>query len=281
MKMHKILIERTVQATGGLTRGADGKLRYPETRDEILIFDPALGALRPMSEAERGARALALVRGQGIAPWQCGDAMAVAPARAPLVRFIPDELVPDGKGGMKQQPTGYRGRDGARCGDVFDRMFDQAQRAHAAKGRKAGAFVAPFSWGQVSIGRDYAALVERCAASGVKCASLEGLRGDGGRSGNREEAMLADFARLRAMHRRIGGGMARPLIRLRAAPHSVGAVKRRAITVRRLVDQVCLADRTLSEVLQAHGWAVSSRVLGDLRAQLCAALDRMQGYRGA
>lgn len=264
--------------------------------DGLVIVDGD-GRAVVMSEADRLAFTLPSIKEAAAAPWQCGDAIPLAVARGPLQRFQPTELVPDGQGGHKVHPTGYRCRDGARVGDVFDRMVNQALRSHAArvkaydlettrmrragkntKKRKPPAFEPPFTWGQVQAARDYAALVERCNASGVKCSSLESLSQSSGAGGDREAAIFADFARLRLLHRRIGTGLAKRARRHRPSESSAGHVPRSAVTVRSLVDRVCLGGMTISEILKADGWALNAKIISDLRLELCMALDRMQGY---
>jgi hypothetical protein len=248
-------------------RQVDGDVRDLKTGNPVSL-----------SEADRLSGTLAAIRAAATPPWQCGDMIPVAPARHGLERFTPAELVPDGQGGAKPELTGYRGRSGARVRDVFDKMVDQTRKAHAAKGDKAGVFTPPFTWGQVQMGRDYTALSERCAASGVKCSSLESLSRSGS-GGGREEAVFDDLARLRALHRRIGDGLAKQLCRHRPSTSSAGATPRKSITARYLVDQVCLSGRTSTEILRAAGWTINARIRRDLRTELCAALDRMQGYQ--
>ena len=104
---------------------------------------------------------------------------------------------------------------------------------------------------------------------------METRGGGSGGNGGREEAIFSDLQRLRALHRRIGDGLAKEVRSLR--PSATGG-KRRAITVRRLVDMVCLADATISDVLEAHGWAKKGPAPKALRDTLGATLDRMQGY---
>lgn len=242
-----------------------------------LVRDIKTGDLINISETDRLKATLDEIRGAATAPWQCGDAIPIAPARGQVERFTPTELVPDTKGGMKPERTGYRCRDGARVRDVFDKMVDQAERAHANKGKGAGPFETPFTFGQVLAGRGYAALTERCNASGVKCSSLESLHHSGS-GGGREEAIFADFARLRALHRRIGNGLAKQLRRHRPSVSSAGPDPRKSITARHLVDQICLSERTPKEILRACGWSGDSKQIKGLRSELCSALDRMQGY---
>lgn len=214
-------------------------------------------------------------------PVSCGPEIPVAPARGPMIAFAPRKMEITENGGLVRRHDGYLGRDAARVADAFDRMAQQALRAHGkrlkraeAEGREASAFVQPFTPGQIAAARDYAALTERCAASGIKCSSLEAIRNQGSGGGDREVAVLQDLQRLRALHRRIGDGLAKELRRIRPG----GNDKRRAIRVRYLVDQVCLSGLTLGEVLVSCGWAEDQKLREALRAALCRALDRMQGF---
>ena len=228
--------------------------------------------VEPMTETARVDFALRFAAARAAVPAYCSDAIQPAPARGKVAEFVPMEMIPDSRGNVRAEHMGYRCRSGARVRDAFDEMTDQAQRRHAGKGKKSGLFVPPFTSGQVCAGRDYAALTERCNASGVKCSSLEALR-QASRGGDREAAVFRDFARLRALHRRIGDGLAKEVRRIRP-----NGRKRRAIYVRRLVDLVCLGNMAVSDVLKVHGWGNNQGSRDALRTSLCAALDRMQGY---
>lgn len=261
-----------------------------------FIVDPAGGAWR-VSAAEEAMRIKA-IKDRAEPPASCGPDIIAAPARGPMQVFVPREMVVTDAGNLVSRRAGYMGRDGARVADAFDMMTMNALKAHPKviaaaeqdydkravypqpKGRqprpfRAPAFVPPFTHGQVSSARDYASLTERCASSGMSCASLEAVgRGSGG--GDREAAIFRDFERLRALHRRIGDGLAKEVRRHR--PSATGG-KRSAIRVRTLVDMVCLGNMTLDEVLRKHGWTqTNGAIRADLRGTLCAALDRMQGY---
>lgn len=214
-------------------------------------------------------------------PVECGPRMPVAPARGPMLRFTPREVVQTENGNFVSRRSGYHGWDAARVADVFDMMLDAARKAQAAREKRAEArgddapdFCPPFTPGQVQIARDYAALVERVSVAGLSCSSLEVLRQKAGTGGDRELAIFIDFQRLRAMQHRIGDGLVKEVRRIR--PEGRGRV---AIRVRALVDMVCLGQKSLAEVLVAHGWQADGRGIAALRAGLCAALDRMQGYR--
>ncbi len=261
---------------------------------DVFYVTPLATVLTRLPNDWRRAAAANLDR--SAPPAACGPEIIAAPARGPMQVFVPREMVVTDAGNLVSRRAGYLGRDGARVADAFDLMTMNAIKAQpkvvaAARrdyDRRRGAmprhsvpefvepaFVPPFTHGQVAAARDYAALTERCEASGVSCASLEAVgRGSGG--GDREAAIFRDFARLRSLHRRIGDGLAKEVRRHR--PSATGG-KRSAIRVRTLVDMVCLGNMTLDEVLRNHGWASKNdAVRSDLRAALCAALDRMQGY---
>lgn len=274
-------------------RVAVGQVVIVDTRGQarVVVAQATGAALRRARVALwRSGQAVAAVKAGAAVPEACGDAIPLSPARGSVTTFDPVELVPDAKGGYRRQSAGYLGRSGAMVEDVWDRMDRQARAAHArlvqehdrarragtvAKDKAAPVYEPLFTPGQVATGRDYAALTERCAASGVSCSSLEAQHRSASGGGDREAAVFRDFARLRAYHRRIGDGLAKEVRRIRP-----GGSRRRAIRVRALVDMVCLGDRALLEVLEAHGWAKDARALVALRASLSGALDRMQGYRG-
>lgn len=237
--------------------------------EQVVIVAPdgtaSFQAMRARIDAVKAAAAV---------PVECGDVIPIAPARGPMIRFTPREARMSECGGMNVWKSGEAGRDAARVADAFDKMEREAIKYHKRLGEDAGPYVPLFTSGQIAAGRDYAALVERVSASGVKCSSVEAQSGSGGQSGGgREEAMLADFQRLRALQHRIGNGLAKEVRRIRP-----GGRKRRAIYSRRLVDMVCLDGASIKYVLDRHGWAVDNKSTKALQRSLCAALDRMQGY---
>lgn len=236
-----------------------------------------MALLRRMGAADRGAvwsrltseERCALIAHVGAPPEGVSERIHAAPARGRLEPWMPRGVMlgPDGEG--REIDVGYRGWTAARVADVFDRM--EARRP--AKARRAGPLFTP---GQVAMARDYAALTERCAASGVKGVSLEVMADrSGGGDGGFMDAVVADHERLRALHRRIGDGVALRVRRVR--PGARGS--RHGIKDRYLVDQVCLAGWSLSRVLEACGWSVKAQTREAARVALAAALDRMQGYR--
>lgn len=154
----------------------------------------------------------------------------------------------------------------------MDQLSVMCRHARARHKGEPEAFVAPFTPGQVQMGRHYQALVERHDAAGMKCVSIEAQGGGSGGQGGFIEALLQARQEIATLHCRIGDGIA-----LQVQRGGAGS-GRRAITVRRLVDAVCLQDEDLTTVLRAHGWAAKGDVRERLRAVLIDALDRMQGY---
>lgn len=240
------------------------------------------------------AARLAEIKARSEPPKACGGDIAAAPGRGPMVQFRP-RRVEFTAAGPRARHDGYQLRDGARVADAFDLMTLNSRRAHDRKCREARrkgeaepVFVPPFTIGQVEIGREYAALAERCASAGVKCASLEALRQASSGGGDREEAILMDFRRLRYFERRIGGGLAKAVRRLRPGKAKTKAEaeakrdlverQRRAIFDQALVDSVCIGGMCLTDVLKAHGWGNNMASRAALRTALRAALDRMQGF---
>ncbi|MCA0922190.1 hypothetical protein [Pseudooceanicola nanhaiensis] len=258
-------------------------------RKDQVIYVSRLGTAQvgrlPLAANEATAASIAAVLAAAAPPEGVCPAMPVAPARGPMVAFMPrhTEMTPAGprvrRDGWVDPESRVMFR-AARVADAFDVMTRQAQNRHralVAKAEKAGqpvpVFQPPFTVGQIEVGRDYAALVERCASSGVKCSSLETLNVSGSGGGDREVAMLRDFQRLRVFERRIGGGLAKAVRRIRPG----GAKKRKAIFDQALVDQVCIGGMTISEVLRAHGWAVDQGSVERCRRALQEALERMRG----
>jgi hypothetical protein len=234
-----------------------------------------------VSDRVAGADALRLsaqhveqVKAAAMPSWQCGPELPVAPARGPLRTFEPFEIMPGSaanEGEFIARRTGYKGRTGAAVRDAFDLMSEQVRRA-----RKDAPL--PFTSTQVQMGRDYAALVERLEASGMRGSSGEVLAGrSGGGGGDWIEAVIRDRRSLRAIERRIGDGWA--IAPRRIAPHADRP--RLAIRVRAVVDMVCLGGKTIEGVLAHHGWSRSPANKDQVRAALAAALDRMMGYRDA
>jgi hypothetical protein len=93
--------------------------------------------------------------------------------------------------------------------------------------------------------------------------------GGGGRGGDGYlDALLAEGRRLAAMEREIGDGVALEVRRVSRRARGV-------VTVRALVDGLCLGGRTLAELLQLAGWPDNGATIAAARDAVAGALDRM------
>lgn len=216
-------------------------------------------------EADR----IAQIKNRAARPDGCGpEIVDVAPARGPVQRFQPREVVMTEAGQVRVTRAGHLGHDALRRGDAFDVMQEKA------RGR-AGKDAAPlFSAGQISAGRDYAALYERCAAAGVKCSSIEALGGAGGQ-GSFIDAVIRDSRRLAELDRRVGDDVV-------LSPRGANAHAdrgRKVVRTSDLVHAVCVEGQTISQMLQRFGWSQTPKARKKTTDALCAALDRMQGFR--
>lgn len=203
-------------------------------------YRKAMAKFMELPEADRVAQ----VKQSGRVPDQVAGAIPDAPAR----------------GGLRLVHRADEETPMLVCADVFDRMARDARRARRAE---------PFSPAQVAMARHYRDLVERYSSAGVRCSSLEALRSSSG-GGSFIDAVLRDRQEIDVIRARIGDGAGLSVRRQSGSG-------RRSIRDRSLVDAVCLDDASLSEVLDRHGWAISSSVLGDARSVLADALDRMVG----
>lgn len=193
-----------------------------------------------------------------------------APARGPMVISQ----------GFEALPGGMRRRDGIRLRELspLAQMVANAWLRH--QDRHAGGadvpFVAPFDPAQVQVSEDYRALVEQHEAGLVKCSSTEAGRAGSGGSGLAIDRFIQDGRWLAVLRDRIGDAVVMAPRRNMDRGNC-----RRAITSRVLVDLVVLHGKDLSAVLARHGWQADGKNRKVLRLALCAALDRMQGYRDA
>lgn len=232
---------------------------------------------------------IACERARGAVPSGCSGEIPFAPARGPVRVFTPMKYYPKGDDGWELKPSGELGADGAPVksivrSDAFDVML---HRARVSQGRNKGSFVAPFTPGQVAMGRDYRNLFERHASAGVKCSSVEASGGGSG-GGSYIDAVLRDREMLERIYRRIGDGLALEVKRRRKKsrplgslmedlPSDVSGSARVSISVRRLVDLVCLEDLTITEALVRCGWSKRGGSVSKLQSALADALDRMSG----
>ncbi|MFV0303571.1 MAG: hypothetical protein ACK5IP_22340 [Paracoccus sp. (in: a-proteobacteria)] len=210
------------------------------------------------------AKRLDLIKAAARPPVECGPDIIAAPARGPCIAFQPVEMRPKGERDWQAVPVGYGGRSAVRAMDVFDRMLTQARRRKEPM---------PLTPAQVSIARHYRALVERHDAGGTKLSQIDGGRRGDGAGRDFMDAYIAQGREIEALRRRCGPGLAARCLR----PSRRGS--RSSILDRTLIDMVCLKDQPIDQVLRAHGWSVKGDTRKALRKALCAALDRMIGYR--
>lgn len=211
---------------------------------------------------------------------RCDEILAKS---APPVEMSAAPAAP-ARGAMMLQPNfvvmpgGTRKRDGAhwRNAGPLSVMVEQARQRHDAKGREEEEFTAPFTPSQIAVSEDYRALVERYEAGLCKTSSLEAGRAGSGGAGLAIDTYIQEARWLDELRRRIGDG-----VTMQVRRHLDRDNARRAIPVRALVDMVLVHGKTLSDVLRAHGWAKTTVHLRMVRGELCAALDRMCGYRDA
>lgn len=236
--------------------GSRGYARHP--RHEVLTL--------LQSEAAR----IAALKARAARPFGAGaEIVDMAPARGPVAQFQPREAVNRGGKTMTVR-AGWRGQDALRRADAFDVMEAQAQRRAKVDGKLPKGYRPLFTTGQLVAARDYAALAERVEASGVKCSSIEAMGAGSGGQGSWIDAVLADAQQVAVIRARIGSVSV-------LVPKNAGG-KRAIVWAQDLVDRVCIAEQTLSEVLRAYGWGRNKVVAAALSDGLAKALDRMQGF---
>ena len=208
-------------------------------------------------------------------PSDCSAEIITAPARGPLAPFREGYWhEKDGQGEWRNIP--YRSGCPGQARDIFDFMTDQATRRGGD---------APFTAAQVGAGRDYRALHERVQSAGVKSSKAFDVQTAGRGRVDFMDAYIRDTERLAMFHDAIGSVIAKDVKRVSSdrarrviiTDDILAQSDNRIITVRALVDDVCIKERALSDVLGAHGWSVTGKNRKALRGALCAALGRMQG----
>ena len=220
-------------------------------------------------EAEEAAR-IAAAKARGAVPEDCGPEVPEAPARGAFKVVRPQQLYPVGNDGWAFKDAGYQGRSVMRYLDAFDVMTAQSVKRQKPL---------PFTADQMAVGRYYRELLERQAHAGVRCSSVEALRGGGsGNGGDFMDALLRDRQKIEVLNRRIGSGYALEVRRLRPTERNW----RSMISDRTLVELVCVQDLTLSEILVLKGWVkpgkkAQGKHIKALRSALAAALNRMLG----
>jgi len=195
----------------------------------------------------------AAIKARAAVPGACGPEIVAAPARGALLRVPVIEMRPVGKDGFEAQHVGFQGRDAARAVDVWDRI-EAAARMRGAD--------APFSPAQVGVAREYAALVERHASSGMRGFSVEARVDGGGRGEGYADAVIAEGLRIAALREAVGRERAKLARGVLVAEWA-------------LVDWVALGGKMPGAVLQRCGVAAKGETRERLRAVLARALDRM------
>ena len=227
-----------------------------------------LAVTRLAAEADR----ITQLKQRSARPDDCGEAIVdIAPARGPVQRFQPTEVAITTAGQVQRRPVGHAGQNALRRADAFDVM---QLRSRARKKDAPPLFTAA----QIGAGRDYAALVERCAAAGIRCSSFDDLdmgRASGGGTGGQGtfiDALIRDRRKLAAMERAIGTEVV-------LRPHGAQAQAdrgRRALRISDIIREVCITGLTISQLLHKAGWSRSPSFTKATMAALCAALDRMR-----
>jgi hypothetical protein len=180
-----------------------------------------------------------------------------------LGRATPPEVMP---GGTRRRASAHWR---AACALVV--MVEQARQRHDAE----RAFVPPFTAAQIATAAQYRALTEWRDGSGMKCASIEAGRACAGGGADFLDRFLDRGATLDAVHCAIGAGAA-----MSPRRHMDRGNSRHAISDRAAVDLVVLVGRDLRAVLVQFGWQSDSKHRKQLRAALCATLDRMRDLLG-
>lgn len=244
--------------------GKYGKEGFDRVQSGALVRTTVERFAGRLAETDRAvARMLEAAR----PPVEMREATA-APARGAM------ELVAD----YEVMPGGTRKRTGAhwRAAGPLSVMVEQARLRHEAKGGDEDTFCAPFTPSQIAVSEDYRRLVERYEAGLCKGSQLEQGRAGTGGSGLAIDTYIQESRWLAELRRRIGDG-----VTMQVRRHLDRDNARRAIPCLVLVDMVLVHGKTLSDVLSTHGWQAKGETRKILRLELCAALDRMQGYRDA
>lgn len=217
-----------------------------------------------LPETRRAELRMLHLKARGQAPDSTGGVVANAPARGAFEVVTPQALYPKGEGEFEAKPAGYLGRDRVQIVDAFRVMELQCQRA------KAEFLLSP---GQVAMGRMYRSLHEAYHGGASPRDSLDFMPGGSGAGLSWIDSRVEMSRRIDLLHRRIGAGLAQRVRRIRPARRG----SRVSITDRRLADMVCLEDKTISDVLAAHGWAKHGEIVRLTTLALADILDRMMG----
>lgn len=223
-----------------------------------IRLHPAEARARAMAERDRCAAVL-----MRATPPEPMGAAPVAPARG-VMQLVPNYEVTRG---------GIRREAGAHWQSACALAAMNAQAVARAERRGIDP-VLPFTQGQINVAAEYRALVEWREGSAMKCASLEAGRSGGGGAGLFIDSFMDKGRALAELQGRIGNGAA--LSPRYAMDRGNG---RKLVSVRAVVDLVVISGADLTAVLRRYGWQANGVNRKALRSHLCAALDRMQGYR--
>lgn len=211
-----------------------------------------------LAEAGRVAE----IKARAAIPVAASPEIVAAVARGPS-RVAPQFTTVMTPSGPRVRPATAVGFHPVQAADAFDRMA-----------ARAGDGPQPFTVAQVEAGRAYAALVERVAAEGMRCASGEAMGQAGGGGNGRDwiEGVMGRSERLARMRAAIGDGKA--IWPGRGRDLAQGAKR---LSHLRLVEMVCCGGRDLTSVLRWAGVTVKGTTRAALRAELAACLDRIHG----
>ena len=225
------------------------------------------------------ARRLHVLRTGAMPPDAASPEIVAAPARGPQVVVPQYESVQTPSGPRTRRAT-QDGYHPVRRADAFDVM--------AFNHRKAAKDAPPlFTVGQVEAGRAYAALHERVRSEGAKASTLEPRFGTGGTRDYIDNVILRSD-KLRAMQAAIGDGLVAGIERQSIRGVSRSAILRgeydeppvytETLTVRALVDAVCLAELTVTQFLRASWPPVTQP---RRKIVLAALIDALESVRDA
>jgi len=234
-------------------------------KNQLTEFEASVGRMERRTLARNSEeQRLAEMVAAGLAPKECGlEVVPIAPARGRVIPFRDADTYLNTKGEVETVDHGAHGRLAMRRADVFDLMIDQAAKRKRVFG---------LTTTQIQMGRDYRDLVERHASAGVRCSSIEGMPGGGGDGTGFVDAVLDQGRQIDRWRSLVGDGPAMDVRRVRPSQRG----ERVAIKALVLVDMVCLEDKSISEVLRAHGWA-GGKNQEKLSCALAGCLDKMTG----
>lgn len=249
----------------------------PKTECHICGKENSAPECRECQElrAELGIAKRAAAEGAVPPPRECGDRMLdYAPARRPLEPVKSIEMRRTEKGNIREVNAGFRTWRAARERDVFDDMVAAIKKAMRDDD---DVWLTDM---MISAGRNYRDLFTAVQSAGIKV-SADLSSAQGGGDTDFMDRYIRDVRRLRMFQAAL---VASPVLEVKRKPRRVpvsngvlAKADRQIITVRALVDQVCIAEKPLTRVLEEHGWIANGKNRKTLGLALAAALERMQG----